>query len=339
MRFGFMEDFRNPVKWRRPFAEFYQQILEQIKTCEQIGYDNVWLTEHHFTDDGYNPSLMTTAAGVATATKQIRIGTFIVILPYQHPVLLAEEVANVDILSNGRFEFGVGQGYSYHEYKAFCMERSERGPKTRESIQLIERLFNEEKVTHNGKFFKTHEAKLSPKPVQDPHPPIWIGGRGPKAVKKAAQMGFHLMATIGPDPAPDYISALKESGRNPIDYKIAQLRMVYCADSEDQAWEECQEHLFHLIEFYHDILSEANDADGDDAPLPISRPEDMRNSVLADHFMIGTPEQVSEKLSQFQIDFTCTDLIMGTQFPGLNPKLGTNALKLFGEKVMPKFKK
>ena len=339
MRFGFMEDFRNPVKWRRPFAEFYQQILEQINTCERIGYDNVWLTEHHFTEDGYNPSLMTTAAGVATATNQIRIGTFIVILPYQHPVLLAEEVANVDILSNGRFEFGVGQGYSYHEYKAFCMERSERGSKTRESIQLIERLFNEEKVTHNGKFFKTCEAKLSPKPVQDPHPPIWIGGRGPKAVKKAAQMGFHLMATIGPDPAPDYISALKESGRNPTDYKIAQLRMVYCAESEDQAWEECQEHLFHLIEFYHDILSEANDAKGDDAPLPISRPEDMRKSVLADHFMIGTPEQVSEKLSQFQNDFTCTDLIMGTQFPGLDPKLGTKALKLFGEKVMPKFRK
>ena len=83
-------------------------------------------------------------------------------------------------------------------------------------------------------------------------------------------MGFHLMATIGPDPAPDYLSALEESGRDPTDYKIAQLRMVYCAESEDQAWEECQEHLFHLIEFYHDILSEANDAEGDNAPLPVS---------------------------------------------------------------------
>ena len=82
MRFGFMEDFRNPVKWRRPFAEFYQQILEQINTCERIGYDNVWLTEHHFTEDGYNPSLMTTAAGVATATDQIRIGTFIVLADF-----------------------------------------------------------------------------------------------------------------------------------------------------------------------------------------------------------------------------------------------------------------
>ena len=151
-------------------------------------------------------------------------------------------------------------------------------------------------------------------------------------------MGYHLMATIGPDPAPDYLCALKESGKNPEDYKIAQLRMVYCADSEDQAWEECQEHLFHLIEFYHDILSEANDAAGDNAPLPVTKPEDMRNSVLAEHFMIGTPDQVCEKLSQFQTDFTCTDLIMGTQYPGLDPKLGTKALKLFSEKVMPKFK-
>ena len=235
--------------------------------------------------------------GVATITKQIRIGTFIVILPYQHPVLLAEEVANVDILSNGRFEFGVGQGYSYHEYNAFCMDRSERGPK-RESIQLIERLFKEEKAIYSGKFFQTHEAKLSPKPVQSPHPPIWIGGRGLKAVKKAKfQMGYHLMATIGPDPKTRlYCKHFEKSGKNPNDYKIAQLRMVYCAESEDQAWEECQDHLFHLIEFYHDILSEANDADGDDAPLPINKPEDMRNLVLADHFMVGTPKQVSEKV-------------------------------------------
>ena len=115
--------------------------------------------------------------------------------------------------------------------------------------------------------------------------------------------------------------------------------MVYCAESEDQAWEECQDHLFHLIEFYHDILSEANDADGDDAPLPINKPEDMRNSVLADHFMVGTPKQVSEKLSQFQLDFTCTDLIMGTQFPWTRSQTWNQSPKTFGEKVMPKFKK
>ena len=338
MRFGFMEDFRNPQQWRRPFPQFYQEILGQIKQCEKMGFDNIWLTEHHFTDDGYNPSLMTTAAAVATCTETIRLGTFIVILPYQHPILLAEEVANVDILSNGRFEFGVGQGYSYHEFSAFCMNRSERGPKTRESIQLIEKLLTQERVTHTGQFFNVKDARLSPKSVQKPAPPIWIGARGPKAIKRAAEMGYHLMATIGPDPAPLYLDTLKECGRNPKDYKIAQLRMVYCAESEDKAWDECQEHLFHLLEFYQDILSEANDAEGDDAPLPVSKPEDMRNSVLADHFMIGTPDQVCEKMSQFQNDFNCTDLIMGTQFPGLAPDKGTEALSLFAEKVMPRFR-
>ena len=107
MRFGFMEDFRNPQQWRRPFPQFYQEILGQIKQCEKMGFDNIWLTEHHFTDDGYNPSLMTTAAAVATCTETIRLGTFIVILPYQHPVLLAEEVANVDILSTDALNLGL----------------------------------------------------------------------------------------------------------------------------------------------------------------------------------------------------------------------------------------
>lgn len=339
MRFGFMEDFRNPVKWRRPFPEFYQQILDQICRCEDLGFDHVWLTEHHFTEDGYNPAVMTTAAAVAARTSTIRIGSFIVILPYQHPVLMAEEVANVDILSNGRFDFGVGQGYSHYEFDTLCMNRSERGMRTRESIRLIERLFTEERVTHEGKFYQCKDAMLSPKPVQDPKPPIWIGARGPKAITRAAEMGYHLMATIGPDPAPLYLESLAASGRDPAQFNIAQLRMVYTAPTEDRAWDECQDHLFHMLEFYQDILSEAKDAVGDDAPLPVTKPADMRNSVLADHFMIGTPDQVSAKIEKFSQDFKCTDFIMGTQFPGLDPALGTRSLELFAKEVMPNFRK
>lgn len=338
MRFGFMEDFRNPVKWRRPWPEFYHAILDQVAHCEKLGFDHIWLTEHHFTEDGYNPSLMTTAAAVAMRTSTIRIGTFIVILPYQHPVLMAEEVANVDILSNGRFDFGVGQGYSHYEFDALCMNRSERGLRTRESIQLIERLFTEEKVTLDGRFTQVKDVTISPKPVQQPHPPIWIGARGPKAITRAAEMGYHLMATIGPDPAPLYLDTLARNGRNPDDYRIAQLRMVYCAETEDQAWDECQDHLFHLLEFYQDILSEAKDAEGDDAPLPVTKPSDMRDSVLADVFMIGTPDQVAAKIERFQGEFQCTDFIMGTQFPGLDPALGTRALEMFAKEVMPRFR-
>ena len=118
MRFGFMEDFRNPLKWRRPFPDFYEALLHQIERAEDLGYDHVWLTEHHFTEDGYNPSLLPTAAAIASRTTRIRIGTFILLLPYQHPVRCAEDVACVDIFSNGRFDFGaslfVHGGYSWH---------------------------------------------------------------------------------------------------------------------------------------------------------------------------------------------------------------------------------
>jgi len=338
MKFGFMEDFRNPVKWRRPFPEFYQAILEQIAHGEDLGYDNVWLTEHHFTEDGYNPSIMPTAAAVAARTSRIRIGSFILLAPFQHPIRIAEDTACVDILSNGRFDLGLGQGYSHYEFETFNIPRKERGPRLRESIKLVNRLFTEDKVSFEGQFTTVNNATLSPKPVQKPHPPLWIGARAPKAIENAARMGYYLMCTIGPDPAPLYIQTLKEEGRNPDDFNIAQLRMVYCAETEDQAWEDAQDHLFHLMDFYQDILSEANDAEGDDRPLPFDNPEDIRHSAFADVGMIGTPDQVAEKMETFCQNFKCTHFIMGTQFPGLDPAKGTRSLELFAREVMPHFK-
>ncbi len=105
------------------------------------------------------PTAPAATRAVAMRTATIRIGTFIIILPYQHPLLIAEEVANVDILSNGRFDLGVGQGYSHYEFDALCMNRSERGMRTRESIRIIERLFTEDAViAHTQEFLTTYET-------------------------------------------------------------------------------------------------------------------------------------------------------------------------------------
>jgi len=338
MRFGFMEDFRNPVQWRRPFPEFYEAILAQIERAEELGYDNVWLTEHHFTDDGYNPSILPTAAAIASRTNRIRIGSFILLLPYQHPVRAAEDVTCIDILSDGRFDLGIGQGYSYHEFDALCIDRKERGRRMRENIEVMRRLFTEERVTFEGEFTRVRNLRLSPKPVQQPHPPIWIGARGPKAIRNAAKLGYHLMGTLGPDPAPLYLETLTDEGRDPASFNVAQLRMVYVAENEDQAWRDVQDHFFHLSTFYHDILAEAKDAAGDDSPLPFTKPEEIRHSPAADASMIGTPAQVTEKLERFAAEYHCTDFIMATQFPGLDPAKGTRSLELFAKEVMPRFR-
>src|SRR5262245_55635187 len=146
MKFGFMEDFRNPQPWRRPCPDLYRLILDQIARAEDLGYDNVWLTEHHFTEDGYNPSLLPTAAAIAARTTRIRIGTFVLLLPFQHPVRVAEDATCVDIFSNGRFDLGVGQGYSYKEFNALGMRRGERSARMAEGVELIQRLWTETNV-------------------------------------------------------------------------------------------------------------------------------------------------------------------------------------------------
>lgn len=338
MRFGLMEDFRNPLQWRRPFADLYKDILAQIKMSEDLGFDHVWLTEHHFTEDGYNPSILTTAAAIAAQTERLRIASFILLVPFNHPVRIAEDIANVDIISNGRFDLGVGQGYSYHEFNTFCLERKTRARRLYEAMEIYERLHKEERVTFDGEFTQIKDAFLSPKPVQEPHPPIWVGARGPKGIKRAAQHGYNFMATFGPDPAPLYQETLKEEGYNPDDFKIAQLRMGHIADSEDQAWEECQNHLFHLLEFYQDILEGANDAEGDDQPLPIKEPRDIRDSALAEVFLVGTPDQVSEKLDKFCNEFICTDFVFNMQLPGMDVPTCNRAIERFAKEVIPAFR-
>jgi len=338
MKIGFMEDFRNPQRWRRPAADLYGAILDQIVRGEELGYDNVWLTEHHFTEDGYNPSLLPTAAAVAARTQRIRIGTFVLLLPFQHPVRVAEDATCVDILSGGRFDLGVGQGYSHAEFEALCMPREERSARLAEGLALVRRLWNEERVTFEGRFTRVKDLCLSPKPVQQPHPPLWIGARTEKATRRVARMGCHLMATLGPDPAPAYVDTLKECGRDPAHFAIAQLRMVYLAESEDQAWEDTQEHIFEMMRYYGEILAEANDAPGDDRMWTISRPEEIRRSGFGRAVMIGTPDQVGKKLERFRRDYSCTHFIMSTQLPGLDPRKATRSLELFARELMPAFR-
>ncbi|MFP6680691.1 MAG: hypothetical protein VCB07_00705, partial [Gammaproteobacteria bacterium] len=111
----------------------------------------------------------------------------------------------------------------------------------------------------------------------------------------------------------------------------------YVAETTAQAWDECQDHLWHLLTFYQDILAEAKDAAGDEKPLPASSAQGLRNSPIADTMMIGSPDDVGKKLEQFCKDFHCTDFIMDMQFPGLDPAKATRSMELFASELMPSF--
>jgi alkanesulfonate monooxygenase SsuD/methylene tetrahydromethanopterin reductase-like flavin-dependent oxidoreductase (luciferase family) len=166
-----------------------------------------------------------------------------------------------------------------------------------------------------------------------------VGARAEAAVRRVAALGCHLLGTLGPDPAPAYARALREAGRDASRFFVGQLRFVYVAKTEDQAWEDVQAHLRAMMNFYVAILSEAKDAPGDAELRPFARPQDVRRSEFAEEgAMIGTPDQVARKLERFCREHMCTHFIMATQLPGLDPKKATRSLELFAREIMPAFR-
>src|SRR5215510_10043926 len=143
---------------------------------ENHGFDDVWLSEHHFIEDGYLPSILPIAAAIAARTKRIRIASGVLLMPFHNPVRLAEDIAVVDVISGGRLELGVGVGYKVEEFESFGVPFKERGERTNEALGIVRRLLDRETVTLKNKFFDLNNVKITPEPIQRPHPSMWIGG-------------------------------------------------------------------------------------------------------------------------------------------------------------------
>lgn len=337
MKLGVMYDFRNPRdRWHRPYPQVLRDTLDQIVVLDQLGFDNVWVTEHHFVDDDYNPSVMTALAAIAVRTERIRIGTFVMLMPFQHAVRIAEDAACIDNWSNGRLELGVGQGYRIEEFSGFAMERKERAARMAEGIEIVEKLWTEDRVTFEGRFTSVKDAHLSPRPVQKPRPPIWIGARAEKAVRRVAERGYNLMITLGPDPVGWYHEELRRHGRDPQDFSIAQIAMVYVAKTAGQAWDETQEHIHYMMSHYSDWLGgKAKDAPGDENVWDLKSASELRTSKYADAMIIGTPEECAKKIEALAKSRVFTHLVMVSHFPGMDPKKSTESLRLFAKEVAP----
>ena len=338
LEFGITYDFRNAAHARRPWPELVRALLEQIGRAEELGFDAVWLNEHHGHPEGYNPAPLVTAAAIAARTSRIRIGTFVLVLPFHDPLRVAEDAAAIDVLSNGRLDLGVGQGYDPKEFDSLDVDRRERAARLEEGVELLRRLWTGRDVTFEGRFRRVRGFTLEPRPVQPGGPPLWIGARAPGAVRRAARLGAHLLTTLGPDPAPAYVEALRDEGHDPARFHIGQLRLVYAAPSEEEAWADVAPHLHHSMAYYGRALAEANDVAGDDRIWPFRSADELRRSGLGRSALVGTPEQVRERLARLLDRVRCTHLICNTQIAGLDPARGTRALELFAHEVMPAFR-
>ncbi len=196
-----------------PFDIYYKQILEQIELAEELGWECFMFNEHHFLGYGGlipNPAVFLAAA--ATRTSRIRLGTCIAIVPLRHPLQVAEDYAVVDVVSGGRLEFGIGSGNTALDYRVYGIAREESRARLDEANDIIIKAWSNERFSHKGTFWEFEEITLYPRPVQQPHPPMWVAGTSAGTLGWAGRHGYDIM-TVGHPHAPDDVRVGVEAWR------------------------------------------------------------------------------------------------------------------------------
>jgi probable F420-dependent oxidoreductase len=333
LRVGVTFGLRNPETSGEGWGEFYARSLDLFEEIDELGFDAIWLSEHHFAADGYCPSVMAVAAAVAARTRRVRIGTNIMVLPIHHPLRLAEDGATVDAISNGRFELGVGAGYREEEFDTFGVPLSERGGRLREGIELIRSAWTDPVVDYHGKHFHADGLTVRPQPVQSP-PPIWIGGRAEVATRRAGRIGDGFIISRGREQVRWFCEAAEEAGRDADSLGLATIRIVHVAETPEQALEEIGEGLLYHENGYSSWFKKAGDLEhekdlagfGSIAELP------------AERYVLGTPDSVVEQILELQQAYGFNELILWGRLPGVPWEVARRSLRRISEEVLPRLR-
>jgi len=316
-------------------GHFYNEALAEVARAEELGFDSVWMEEHHSVTNHYWPSPLTVLAGFATRTSRMTLGTDIAVAAFHHPVRLAEDVAMLDVMSGGRAVLGIAIGYKPDEFALYGVELEKRGARFEEQLAIMKGLWTQERFSFKGAFY-TVEGRLEPKPVTKPRPPIWIGGWGDITLKRAATLADNWI----PGPTADlkrllegkkrFLDNRRAAGRTEPITEWPLTRDLIIADTDRRARELAEEHVMVAYRkeyaggWRHPFIdaSIATDLDG----------------LMADRFIIGGPEQCVRTIRRFVEAYGMTHLICRTFFPGMPHAHIMRSLDLVAREVAPAFR-
>jgi alkanesulfonate monooxygenase SsuD/methylene tetrahydromethanopterin reductase-like flavin-dependent oxidoreductase (luciferase family) len=227
MRFSLIAGPRQRADLGQTAADAWWNYVEDALFAEKLGFDAAYVGEHHFCFASGNSSPFVMLAQIAARTERIRVGTSITCLPFHNPLRVAEDVAAVDIVSKGRFDFGVGVGSQFEEFETFGIDPKERFGRSWEALDIIERCLHggEEVFSHQGKYFKFPNVRWILPPHQKRVPILW-GGFGEQGVTRAAERGYHLIA---PDVTGAYTRVMRAHGRKPEEHLIGFVNVTSIA--------------------------------------------------------------------------------------------------------------
>jgi len=316
-----------------PFETYFQQILDEVKLAEDLGFEGFWFTEHHFLLYGGpipNPAVFISAA--AARTSRIRLGSAISILPVHHPIQTAEDYAMADAISGGRLEFGIGRGNTQIDYDVYAVDREESRARFEEAADIIVGAWSQDCLRHEGRFWRFDEVAVYPRPTQKPHPPVWVAGNSPESAAWAGRHGFDMMSvahTFPPERARVAMAAWKaglaECGDDPEQHRSQLLVRVWVEEDGVKA----RENAIKALERY-DYLASI----GRERKLQMSDPDAM---LEQGRNIYGNPEQCIRGIENAARNFEFDTIATVFNFGGLAHQEVMRAMRLFAKEVMPAF--
>ncbi len=288
LRFGLFGGGR--IGRRDPLGDSqrYDAFIEYIKEADRLGFESIFVVEHHFTGVGQISASLNLLSYFAGCTQRIRLGTAVVVLPWHDPALLAEQVGTLDVLSKGRVDFGIGRGYRKAEFAQFCMPMDEAQARFDECLDFLLKAWTTEgRFSYAGKYCKYNDIVVEPEPEQRPHPPIWMAGGSPASITRVASSNFNLLLDqVGSmaltfERLRIYLDTLEARGLPPDAGRVGVARGLHVIRTEAERRAALERRATTIKNI------------GELARRPGST-----EALVDDGALIGTPEEIIEKLNR-----------------------------------------
>jgi len=318
-----------------PLADFYRSLFEQIVEVERLGFDQAWVTEHHF--GGYGGTLPhppTFLAASAQMTSRIRLGVAVAVLPLHNPIDLAEAYAMADVVSGGRIDFGIGKGSEPVEYRKFGADQQEATRRFHESAEVIRQAWSDQPVDFCGEFYRYENVNVLPKPMQRPHPRIWVGAtRSEETFRWAGEMGYDLMTVPFVHPSTGalresvriYRDALARGGSDFVGREVLGKFHIYVSDSFERGLREAAPFMKNYSNIHHAV-----------DPGRRLTERDIGYDMARGFIIVGDPERCADIIQRWREEAGITAFSGTFHFGGMPQELALKNIRLFAERVMPK---
>ncbi|MGI9614807.1 MAG: LLM class flavin-dependent oxidoreductase [Acidimicrobiales bacterium] len=331
MKVGVLQFFSWPGR-KTPIEKVYQRALERIEVMDRTGYDAVWLAEHHFNSFSVCPSVTMMGTQIAERTERLRIGTAGTLAGLHHPLHLAEQLAFLDVLSNGRLNWGAARGFDATEFRAFGVDGHESADRFREHVLAVLAAWGSERASFEGEYVSFEGIELLPKPAQRPRPPTWMAVSSPPAISWAASEGFPILM----DPHSSHREIARKrsiwadgfvaAGNDPAAHDIPIARLLAVAESDEEAEAVARRGAGWMLGSY---VGKPNNAvaRSKNAPMDVDPDMDPVERYVNEVMIWGSPAKVIDELEALREDLPL-DYLMAAP-------LSSETFHLFTDKVMP----